>query len=83
MDISLTTVLDRGAKYQGNNPDNLTRRIALANLLVDARIVRTVEAAQLLFRIWAAPESHLKDAEGVRQYPVEALVALANQKAPR
>ena len=75
MEISLTTVLDRGAKYQGNNPDNLTRRIALANLLVDARIVRTTEAGQLLFRIWAAPES--------RDHPVEALIALANQKAPR
>lgn len=71
--IDVTTVLDRGARYLGNSPEHLSKRMALAHLLVDARIVRTAEAAVLAFRLWAVPES--------RQHPVEKIIAIATDKA--
>ena len=74
-EIQTTTVLDLGAKYQGNHPDNLTRRTTLARLLVDGRVVRSVEAGLLLFKIWAVPDS--------KNYQLDDLVKLANEKAPR
>lgn len=71
--ITTTTILDRGAKYLGNHPDHLTRRLCLAQILVDARIVRSVEAGVLAFRMWAVPES--------RNHPLEAIFTIAEAKA--
>lgn len=53
-EISTRTLLARGATYIGNHPDHLAKRIALAQVLVDARLVRSIEAGILVFRIWAA-----------------------------
>jgi hypothetical protein len=74
-EIQTTSVLDLGAKYQGNHPDNLTRRTTLARLLVDNRVVRSVDAGLLLFRIWTAPDA--------KTYPLEEVIKLANERAPR
>lgn len=71
--ISTRTVLDRGAKYLGNHPDHLNKRIALALVLVDARCVRSVEAGILAFKMWALPEA--------KKHQVEAILGLANEKA--
>jgi hypothetical protein len=71
--ISTTTVLERGSKYLGNSPEHLSKRMALAHLLVDARVVRSVDAAILAFRIWAVPES--------RKYSLDQILALAADKA--
>lgn len=71
---SITTemILDRGAKALGNHPDQLTRRILLAQILVEARLVRSVDAAINAFRLWAIPAS--------RQHPTEVLLNLANER---
>ena len=74
-EILTTTVLDLGAKYQGNHPDNLTRRTTLARLLVDNRVVRSIDAGLLLFRIWAAPDA--------KSHALEDVIRLANERAPR
>ena len=71
--ITTAMILDRGAKYLGNNQDNFIKRIVLAQLLVDARVVRSIEAGMLAFRIWATPGSH--------DHPVETILDLANEKA--
>lgn len=71
--ITTAMILDRGARYLGNHPDHLSKRIVLAQLLVDARAVRSVEAGVLAFRIWATP--------GSQEHPVEVLLNLANEKA--
>ena len=71
--INVSTVLDRGATYIGNHPDNLSKRIALAMVLVDARAVRSVDAGILAFKMWALPES--------RKHTVEVILTLANEKA--
>jgi hypothetical protein len=71
----LTTLLNRGALYLGNNQDHLAKRIALAQVLVDSRVVRSLDAGLLLFKIWAEPLS--------RQYSLDALVTLAEEKATR
>lgn len=55
--IPTTLILDRGAQYLGNHPDALAKRIALAQLLVDARVVRNVAVGINLFRLWAVPEA--------------------------
>lgn len=68
-----TTILDRGTKYLGNHPDHLSKRLALAHVLVDARAVRTVEAGVLAFRIWNTP--------GARTHPIQVILDLANEKA--
>lgn len=73
MNIQVTTILDRGATYLSNHPDHLAKRTALAQLLVDARVVRTIEAGVLAFKIWAEPQS--------REHPLEVLIDLANEKA--
>lgn len=75
MDITLTTILDRGATYLTNNPDHLAKRTVLAQLLVDARVVKTLDAGVLLFKIWSEPLS--------RDYSLTALVELAHEKAAR
>lgn len=71
--ILITTVLDRGTKYLGNHPDQLSKRMALAHVLLDARAVRTVEAGVLAFRIWNTP--------GAREHTVQVILDLANEKA--
>lgn len=71
--INIDVVLNRGTKYLGNHPDDLSKRIALALLLVDSRCVRTVEAGILAFRLWALPES--------KAHTIEAILGLANEKA--
>lgn len=71
MDISI--ILDRGAKYLGNHPDDLCKRIALAHVLVDARQVRSVEAGILAFRIWALPEA--------REREIPEIFAYANERS--
>lgn len=71
--VTTAMILDRGARYLGNHPDHLTKRIVLAQLLVDARAVRSVEAGIVAFRIWATP--------GSQDHPVEVLLNLANEKA--
>lgn len=70
--IPTQTVLDRGAKYLGNHPDDIVRRIALATLLVDAKAARNIEAAVMAFRFWAHPNS--------RVYTPETILGLANDK---
>lgn len=70
--ISTTTVLDRGVTYLGNHPDDLSKRIALALILVDARAVRSVAAGIFAFRIWAMPEA--------RERQVAEIFAYANEK---
>lgn len=75
MDISINTILDRGVTYLTNNPDHLAKRTVLAQLLVDARVVRTLDAGVILFKIWAEPLS--------RTHTIAALVELANEKAAR
>ncbi len=74
-EIQTTSVLDLGAKYQGNHPDNLTRRTTLARLRVDNRVVRSVDAGLLLFRIWTSPDA--------KTYPLDEVIKLANERAPR
>lgn len=71
--ITTTTILDRGVKYLTNHPDALAKRTALAQVLVDGRVVRSIEAGVLLFKIWA------QDNRG--DLPLEALIDLANEKA--
>ncbi len=71
--ITTVTILERGAKYLTNHPDALAKRTALAQVLVDARAVRSIEAGVLAFRIWATP--------GSRDHPIEVLLNLANEKA--
>ena len=71
--VTTEMILDRGAKYLGNHPDHLTKRIVLAQLLVDARAVRSIDAGVLAFRIWSTP--------GSQQHPVEVILGLANEKA--
>lgn len=75
MEISLTTILDRGATYLTNNPDHLAKRTVLAQVLVDARVVKSLDGGVLLFKIWAEPAS--------RTHTIAALVDLANEKATR
>lgn len=70
--IPTSTLLDRGAQYLGNHPDHLARRIVLAQVLVDNRAVKSVEAGVVAFRIWATP--------GSQDHPVEILLDLANKK---
>jgi hypothetical protein len=71
--ITTATILDRGAKYLTNRPDDLAKRIALAQVLVDARAVRSLDAATLAFKIWATPTA--------RDHPVEVILNLANERA--
>lgn len=71
--INISTVMDRGATYLGNHPDHLNKRIALALVLVDARMVRSVDAGILAFKLWAVPDS--------RKHPIQTILALANDKA--
>lgn len=71
--IDVSVILDRGAKYLGNHPDHLSKRIAVALVLVDARLVRSPEAGILAFRMWALPQS--------KKHTPEAILALADEKA--
>jgi hypothetical protein len=71
--ITTATILDRGAKYLTNRPDDLAKRIALAQVLVDARAVRSIEAAILAFKVWASPSA--------KDHPVEVILNYANEKA--
>ncbi len=73
--IQTTTVLDRGAKYLDNRPDSLAKRTALAQVLVDARVVRSIEAGVLAFRMRAVP--------GSEQYDITDIIRLANERASR
>jgi hypothetical protein len=73
--INTRTVLDRGIKYLGNHPDHLSKRIALALVLVDARHVRSVEAGILAFRMWALPEAS--------KHTIEAILGLADEKTKK
>lgn len=74
IEITVETILERGAKYLGNHPDHLTRRIVLAQILVDARLVRSIEAGINAFKIWSLPAES-------RQHPTEVLLGIANEKA--
>jgi len=65
MNIDVTTVLDRGASYLGNHPDDLARRTVLAQVLVDGRAVKSIDAGVLAFRIWTAAEAKLHGPEKV------------------
>lgn len=69
----MTTVLDRGASYLGNHPDDLARRTVLAQVLVDGRVVKSIDAGILAFRIWTAPEA--------KTHGVETVCTLADEKA--
>ena len=69
MDISI--ILDRGVTYLGNKPDDLSRRTALALVLVDARQVRSVEAGILAFKIWALPEAKEREITEIFRYANE------------
>ena len=70
--IQTYTLLDRGAQYLGNHPDNLARRIVLAQILVDNRAVSSVQAGILAFKMWAVPQS--------KTHTIEAILAIANEK---
>lgn len=72
MDIDLTVILDRGARYLGNHPDNLAKRTALAQVLVDARVVRNVAVGINLFRIWSVPEA--------TRYDLDTLINVATAR---
>lgn len=71
--ISTRTILDRGAAYLGNHPDHLAKRIVLAQILVDARAVRSIEAGVLAFKIWAVDTARL--------HTVDVILNLANEKS--
>ena len=71
--ILTSTLLDRGAQYLGNHPDHLTRRIVLAQILVDNRAVNSVAAGILAFKMWAVPQSS--------DHTIEAILAVANHRA--
>lgn len=73
MDIPITTILDRGATYLSNHPDHLAKRTALALLLVDARVVKSLQAGVTLLKIWAEPKA--------RTHSLQILIDLANEKA--
>jgi len=70
--IPTQAILDRGARYLSNLPDDHVRRITLAQLLVDIKAVRTIEAGINAFRLWAVPES--------RNHPLEVILGIANDK---
>jgi hypothetical protein len=74
--IQTATILDRGVKYLNNHPDSLVRRTVLAQVLVDARLVRTIEAGVLAFRLWSVPGA-------AERYDVRAVIQLANERASR
>jgi hypothetical protein len=71
--ISTATVLERGAMYLGNHPDNLVRRTVLAQILVDSRAVKSIEAGLLAFKLWAVPQS--------REHTIETILSVANERA--
>lgn len=73
--ISTTTILDRGTQYLGNHQDHLAKRIVLAQLLVDSRAVKSLDAGMLAFRIWAEPTA--------KQLSVDIILSLANDKSSR
>lgn len=73
--IPTSAVLDQGAKYLTNNPDHLAKRIALAQVLVATRAVKSLEAGVLAFRIWAEPTASIHTAE--------VILRIANEKAQR
>lgn len=73
--IQTITLLDRGKQYLGNSPDHLAKRIALAQVLVDARLVKSLDAGLLAFRIWAEPTAS--------SHSIETILTLANTKATR
>ena len=70
--IATTAILDRGVQYLGNHQDHLAKRIVLAQLLVDCRAVKSLEAGMLAFRIWAEPSA--------KQLDVGVILDLANEK---
>lgn len=71
--IPTTTILDRGVTYLTNHPDALAKRIVLAQVLVDARAVQSIEAGVVAFRIWATA--------GAKEFSLEDIFILANEKA--
>lgn len=72
--IDTRIILDAGAQnIHNNHPDALIRRSALASLLVAARLVRSIDAGILSFRIWAEPLA--------KAHPVDTILNLANEKA--
>lgn len=73
--IPTSAVLDQGAKYLTNNPDHLAKRIALAQVLVATRAVKSLEAGVLAFRIWAEPTA--------RVHTAEVILSIANERAVR
>lgn len=73
--IQTITLLNRGKQYLGNSPDHLAKRIALAQVLVDSRLVKNLDAGLLAFKIWAEPTASA--------HPVETILSIANTKAMR
>ena len=71
--ISTTTVLDRGAQYLSSHPDDLVRRLVLAQILVDSRAVNSVQAGINAFKMWAVPQSKI--------HSVETILGIANDRA--
>lgn len=73
--IPTAAILDRGAMYLGNQPDHLAKRVALAQVLVATRCVRSLEAGLLAFKIWAEPTA--------KNHSVTTILNLADEKATR
>lgn len=71
--IPTSAVLTRGAASLGNHPDHLVRRSLLAQILVDCRAVKSVEAAILAFRLWAVPQAV--------EHTVETILRVANERS--
>ena len=73
--IPTSAVLSKGASYLGNHPDHLVRRIVLAQILVDCRAVKSIEAGILAFRLWAVPQAV--------EHTVETILRVANERSSR
>lgn len=61
--------------YLGNNQDHLAKRIALAQVLVDCRAVKSLDAGLLAFKIWVEPTA--------KAHAPSVIFDIANKKAQR
>lgn len=74
--IDTNLILAAGANYiNSNHPDALAKRIALGQLLVDARYVPSLEAAMFAFRTWTSPK--------VRGSGADKIIRLCNEEWER
>lgn len=73
--IPTTLILDRGAKYLGNSQDHLAKRIVLAQVLVDSRAVKSLDAGLLAFKIWAEPTA--------KNHATAVILNIANERTQK